>query len=179
MAPTTPDDAGTLDPLSEKRLVASVGGMGSSPVAPLTRPQVEQVIAAAIAAPSVLNTQPWRFHAHDDVIDVHAIPSRGLPAVDPSAREAHISCGAALLNLRLAIAAAGRTPIVRLLPDPENRAHMARERVGGPMTQSPTNAGSPTRSLTAAQVDRPSRTIRSGCTSSTRWLPLRTWRERA
>jgi hypothetical protein len=123
--------------LSEKRLVASVAGMGSSPVAPLTRPQVEQVIAAAIAAPSVLNTQPWRFHAHDDVIDVHAIPSRGLPAVDPSAREAHISCGAALLNLRLAIAAAGRTPIVRLLPDPENRAHVARVRVGGPMTQSP------------------------------------------
>ena len=82
--------------------------MGSSPAAP--RPQVEQVIAAAIAAPSVLNTQPWRFHAHDDVIDVHAIPTRGLPAVDPSARGSAHLLRAALLNLRLAIATAGRTP---------------------------------------------------------------------
>jgi Nitroreductase family len=110
--------------------------MGSSSAAPLTRGQVEQVIAAAIAAPSVLNTQPWRFHAHDGVIDVYAVPTRGLPAVDPAAREAHISCGAAVLNLRLALTAIGRTPIVRLLPDRENRAHVARVRVGGPTTPS-------------------------------------------
>jgi Nitroreductase family len=111
--------------------------MGSSDAGPLTRAQVEQVVAAAIAAPSVLNTQPWRFHSHDDVIDLYAIPTRGLPAVDPSAREAHISCGAALLNLRLAIAAAGRTPVVRLLPDPENRAHVARVRIAGRRTTLP------------------------------------------
>jgi nitroreductase len=113
--------------------------MGPPWTHPLTREQVEQVVTAAIAAPSVLNTQPWRFVAHDDVIEVYAIPTRGLPAVDPSAREAHISCGAALLNLRLAIAAAGRIPIVRLLPDPENRAHVARVRIAGPMTAPPTD----------------------------------------
>ena len=103
----------------------------------LARETVEQLVLAAIAAPSVLNTQPWHFSAHDDVIDVHAVPTRGLPAVDPSAREAHISCGAAVLNLRLALAVAGRTPIVRLLPDRENRAHVARVRIGGPMTAAP------------------------------------------
>ena len=97
---------------------------------------MEHLVGLAIAAPSVLNTQPWRFFAHGDVIDVGAVPSRGLPAVDPSARETYISCGAAVLNLRLGIASLRRTPVVRLLPNPENPAHVASVRIGRPMTLS-------------------------------------------
>ena len=74
-------------------------GIGDDPVPG----QVEYIVGLAITAPSVLNTQPWRFFAHDDAIDVFAVPSRGLPVVDPTAREAYISCGAAVFNLRLGI----------------------------------------------------------------------------
>jgi nitroreductase len=102
----------------------------------LTRSQVEHIVGLAITAPSVLNTQPWRFFAHADVIDVHAVPSRGLPVVDPAARETYISCGAAVFNLRLGIGSLRRTPIVHLLPNPENLAHVANVRIGGPMTLS-------------------------------------------
>jgi nitroreductase len=100
----------------------------------LTRRQVEDLVGLAITAPSVLNTQPWQFFPHADVIEVHAVPSRGLPAVDPAAREAYISCGAAVLNLRLGIGALRRTAVTRLLPNPENLAHVATVRIGGPMT---------------------------------------------
>lgn len=100
----------------------------------LTKGQVEHIVGLAITAPSVLNTQPWRFFAHDEVIDVYAVPSRGLPAVDPAARETYISCGAAVFNLRLGIGGLRRTAMTRLLPNRENLAHVASVRIGGPMT---------------------------------------------
>jgi nitroreductase len=100
----------------------------------LTRGQVERIVELAITAPSVLNTQPWQFFAHSDRIDVQAVPARGLPAVDPAARETFISCGAAVFNLRLGIGALRRTAVVRLLPNPDNPALVASVRIGGPMT---------------------------------------------
>ncbi len=57
----------------------------------------------AVLAPSIHNTQPWRFHIESEVIWVHSDPSRTLATVDPNGRELVISCGAAILNLRLAI----------------------------------------------------------------------------
>lgn len=45
----------------------------------LTRPGLEQAVGAALSAPSVMNTQPWRFRVYGDVIDLVADPSRGLP----------------------------------------------------------------------------------------------------
>ena len=77
----------------------------------LSRGQVEYIVGLAITAPSVLNTQPWRFFAHADAIDVLAVPARGLPIVDPAARETYISCGAAVFNLRLGIGELRRTPV--------------------------------------------------------------------
>ena len=76
----------------------------------LSRGQVEYIVGLAITAPSVLNTQPWRFFAHADAIDVLAVPARGLPIVDPAARETYISCGAAVFNLRLGIGELRRRP---------------------------------------------------------------------
>ena len=67
-------------------------------------------------APSVPNTQPWRFVAVDDSINLYADRSRALPISDPDERALHISCGAALMNLKLAMADNGRTPVVDLLP---------------------------------------------------------------
>lgn len=57
----------------------------------------------AVLAPSTHNTQPWRFRIAKDVVWVQSDPSRALDTVDPNGRELVISCGAAILNLRLAL----------------------------------------------------------------------------
>jgi hypothetical protein len=67
-------------------------------------------------APSVLNTQPWRFRLGPDRIEVHADQGRRLIAHDPEDRELRIACGAALFNLRLALHAHGVTPVVTIEP---------------------------------------------------------------
>ena len=95
---------------------------------------VTSLLAAAVAAPSMHNTQPWRFrvrrYAH--VIELYADPARALPHSDPDGRAIHIACGAALLNLRLAAAVAGREPVVTLLPDPLQPVLLATVRLAGP-----------------------------------------------
>ena len=74
----------------------------------------------ATRAPSMHNTQPWRFRVRpaSQEIELHADPSRALRFSDPQGRAVHIACGAALFNLRLAVLMAGREPAVRLLLDP-------------------------------------------------------------
>jgi hypothetical protein len=81
---------------------------------------VRALIAAAGAAPSIHNTQPWRFRISGDVIEVHGDPSRMLWVADPRGRALHLSCGAALFNLRLAIRVRGAKPLVWPLPDPRS-----------------------------------------------------------
>ncbi len=96
--------------------------------------QVDYLIAAAARAPSVHNTQPWRFHASRYVIELYSDPRRKL-RLDPIGREMIISCGAALFGLRLAVRSLGYVPEVELLPDPPRL--LARVRLGAeaPMTE--------------------------------------------
>ena len=64
-------------------------------------------------------------------IDLYADPARMLRFGDPDGRALHIACGAALFNLRLAAAVAGRQPVVRLLPDPGQPLLLATVRLAG------------------------------------------------
>jgi nitroreductase len=87
---------------------------------------------AARWAPSVHNSQPWRFALLPDGLAVRSDAQRGLPVLDPLGRLRTISCGAAVLNASVALAARGVTPRVRLLPDPNDPTLLATVVAGPP-----------------------------------------------
>lgn len=89
-------------------------------------------VEAAIAAPSIHNSQPWRFRVRGGGVDVLADRSRRLEVIDPNGRELVISVGAAVLNLRLAMRHRGRVPLLRPLPDPGEPDLLARVVPGAP-----------------------------------------------
>jgi nitroreductase len=97
----------------------------------LTPEQIERALATAALAPSVHNTQPWRFRVRRDRIELHPDPSRKLAATDPEDRELRLSCGAALYNLRLALQDLGVRPLVTVLPGHDAPGALAVVRRGG------------------------------------------------
>ena len=84
------------------------------------------VIGAAVWAPSVHNTQPWRFAVRRGEISLYADPDRRLAVADPAGREMLISCGAALFNIRLALRYLGWVPDTMVMPDPGRPMLVAR-----------------------------------------------------
>ena len=125
-------------------MVKSKGGPGAQHLADpepaqekaaILASQASYLIATAARAPSVHNTQPWRFKVTPDSIELYADLRRKLH-LDPSGRELLISCGAALFGLRLAVRSLGYQPLVDLLPDPARLRLLARVRLGAlePMT---------------------------------------------
>ncbi len=90
----------------------------------LNKADFRAAVDAATRAPSMLNTQPWQFRLGDDQIDLLFDPRRRLPTVDASGWAARIGCGAALLNLRLALAVQGKRAAVRLTPDRDGAPHL-------------------------------------------------------
>jgi nitroreductase len=105
-----------------------------APPEDLPQEMVAELVAAATMAPSMHNTQPWRFRFEpaSQTIDLYSDPARTLRFGDPDGRALHIACGAALFNLRLAAAVAGRHPVVRPIPDPGQRLLLATVRLAGP-----------------------------------------------
>jgi hypothetical protein len=87
---------------------------------------IQFAVAAAVHAPSVHNTQPWRFGHGERHIDVYADTGRRLRVADPDGRELMISCGAAVFTLRVALRYLGWLPHARLFPDPSQPALVAR-----------------------------------------------------
>jgi nitroreductase len=86
------------------------------------------VVAAAIWAPSVHNTQPWWFAGRGAELALHADNRRQLDVADPAGREMMISCGAALFTAKLALRSLGFIPETRVLPDPDDPSVVARLR---------------------------------------------------
>ncbi|MGE3288039.1 MAG: NAD(P)H nitroreductase [Pseudonocardia sp.] len=109
------------------------GGTGDTAV----RTMVEESVEDALRAPSVHNTQPWRWRLRGHTVELHADWTRHLTATDPDRRDLLMSCGAALHHLTVALAARGLAAEVTRLPDPENPAHLATVRV----TDAPPDTG--------------------------------------
>jgi hypothetical protein len=84
-----------------------------------TRPaRLRAVVRYAILAPSSHNSQPWRFRLVGERLEVLSDGSRALAVSDPDDRELTMACGAAVLNLRLALRHFGQSFECVTLPDP-------------------------------------------------------------
>jgi hypothetical protein len=90
-----------------------------------------EVVTAATRAPSIHNTQPWRFTGSVDRLEVHVDPERFLPILDPTHRQQVISCGVAVEFAAVALRAGGRDVEVDVAPEPGNPDHLATVRVLG------------------------------------------------
>ncbi|HVK21661.1 MAG TPA: NAD(P)H nitroreductase [Actinokineospora sp.] len=86
---------------------------------------VRAALELAGRAPSVHNSQPWRWRLGESTVHLYADRSRHLPATDPDGRDLLISCGAALHHLRVAFAAFGWRTTVHRLPNPAEPDHLA------------------------------------------------------
>lgn len=116
-------------------------GSGTAPGAiPATNEQVQNVVRAATRAPSVHNTQPWRFVTRSDGVDLHADTSRRLQVLDPDGRQLHLSCGATLMHARVAARSLGVSVRVELFPDGDDPGHLATVHLsaGDPATEAET-----------------------------------------
>lgn len=95
--------------------------------------------AARIAgfAPSIHNTQPWRWRVSGASLELWAVRDRQLPVTDPLGRMLTVSCGAALHHARIALAAEGWQVSVERLPDPGQPELLARLVVTQPTAATP------------------------------------------
>jgi hypothetical protein len=80
-------------------------------------------------APSLHNSQPWRWLVDGDVLDLWLEPARVLGMSDPDSRLAIVSCGSALHHARIDLAAAGWGCTVQRFPEPDDVGHLARIRL--------------------------------------------------
>jgi nitroreductase len=97
----------------------------NSAQSPLDAERIRSLLGYAILAPSSHNTQPWRFRISDNAVSLYADRSRALPANDPHDRELTISCGCALMNLRVAATHQGLGVACTLLPDETDKDLLA------------------------------------------------------
>ncbi|MBE1546448.1 nitroreductase [Mycobacterium sp. OAS707] len=86
---------------------------------------IRDAVESACRAPSVHNSQPWRWVTDGPSVHLFADTSRLMSAADPQGREITLSCGAALDHFVVAIAAAGWDTTVTRFPDRDKPSHLA------------------------------------------------------
>ena len=87
--------------------------------APTTIP-FREIVELACRAPSVHNTQPWRWRAAGSRLRLYADLSRQLHHADPDARNLVLSCGAALHHAQVAAEGLGWKVTVERCPDADD-----------------------------------------------------------
>lgn len=86
---------------------------------------IRTALTLASRAPSVHNTQPWRWRVDAASLQLYADPGRQLPNTDPDGRDLILSCGTALHHCVAAFAAVGWQSRVSRLPNADNPDHLA------------------------------------------------------
>ncbi|WP_433088839.1 Acg family FMN-binding oxidoreductase [Dactylosporangium sp. CA-052675] len=94
--------------------------------------QIAEASIAAVRAPSIFNTQPWRWRLTGNHGELWADRDRQLARLDPGGRLLLLSCGAALHHATVALLAAGYAADVSRLPEPQRPDLVARVRRGPP-----------------------------------------------
>ncbi len=93
---------------------------------PVPTRAMQRIVEIATRAPSVHNTQPWRWRAAGHTLELYADTARLLPETDPRGRNLTLSCGAALHHAQVAAGALGWATEVVRLPDPDRPDLVAR-----------------------------------------------------
>jgi hypothetical protein len=106
----------------------------------------------ATLAPSIHNSQPWRFVLRPERIDVYADRSRQAPVVDPDGRQLAISCGAAVFGARIALATARLDVRTVVTPDPADPDRLASVIIVGSVSAA-TDAATADATATAVRLD--------------------------
>jgi len=89
------------------------------------RDTVYAALELAVRAPSLHNSQPWRWHVGSNTVHLYCESSRHLPHTDPDGRDLLLSCGAALHHSVIAFGALGWRAVVHRLPNPTQPDHLA------------------------------------------------------
>lgn len=89
------------------------------------RDTVRTALSLANRAPSIHNSQPWRWRVGDESLHLYADLDRRLPNTDPDSRDLHLSCGIALHHAVVALAALGWSARVHRFPNPAEPQHLA------------------------------------------------------
>lgn len=82
-------------------------------------------LSMATRAPSIHNSQPWRWTVGDKALHLYADTSRHLLHTDPDQRDLLISCGATLHHATVALAALGWQSKIRRFPSDSDSGHLA------------------------------------------------------
>ncbi len=86
---------------------------------------IRDAVMLACRAPSLHNSQPWRWVAEGATLQLWADYCRAMTATDHTGRELVLSCGAVLDHLRVAMAAAGWESNTERFPNPDEPDHLA------------------------------------------------------
>ena len=86
---------------------------------------IRTALTLATRAPSVHNTQPWRWAVGEHSLHLFADPELHLRHTDPDRRELMVSCGIALHHAVVALAALGWRARIHRFPNPADPMHLA------------------------------------------------------